>query len=103
MSVNRFDVMRKTVQPHEEVSTTPKRKRTRLVQAELWLMLASAAEHITDYSTEAECQRIKYGLSEDDFKRLLKRMADTLENMAEKCGYADHWDDTWDDPGLASA
>lgn len=75
----------------ESVMAVPKRKRTRLAQSEIWLLLSCVTAVITDYSTPAEVIRIRYGLSEVDFKRLLERMADQLETKAMNCGYDDAW------------
>jgi hypothetical protein len=77
----------------EEVMGTPKRTRTRLAQSELWMIIAQATMHLTDYSTPAEVIRIRYGLTEKEFDRLLDRMAGQLETKAMNSGYEEAWVD----------
>lgn len=88
----------------------PKRHRTRLARAEMWMMLAVAAQARADsIADKPGCGTIpfaewpaddpmvdlarRYGLTATDLARLFESAADQLETRAMNTGYPDAWID----------
>lgn len=80
------------------IDDTPKRQRTRLARAELWLQLAMVAGRWEGYAIDASRQvdelddiARRYGLSGPDMRRACKSIADQCERRAMSGGYEEAW------------
>lgn len=89
--------------------TVPKAERRRLAKAEVIMHLASTAQRWAD-DIEGGDARVApfdqwpaddphralcrtYDLAPKDLVAILTKLADGLEDRAERAGYADHWDE----------
>lgn len=83
----------------EDPKDHPKRTRTRLAKAEMWMAVAAsyAVQDLGKPSLDpqdeslADQLREKYGLSQADMDRLAEQIGDELEKRAVRAGYGDVW------------
>lgn len=81
------------------IAETPKRERTRLARAEMWMQLAMVAGEMAKYTLsddlEDEFSNIarRYGLAEADMTRIMESIAEQCETRAMQSSYDECWGD----------
>jgi hypothetical protein len=90
----------------DRIQATPKRERSRLAKAELWMAVACShavsdpgkdidergrSIHDPTYLAPEGEIMLRYGLAPADIQRIMQQIGDELENRAMRAGYEDAW------------